>query len=367
MDAGTSSTVGDDDGAGDGRRVALVVGARGVIGSGLVAELVERGDWDVVGLSRRGGEDEGPVRHVAVDLLDPEGSRTALAGLTDVTHVFYAAYQDRPSWAALVEPNVAMLRNVLDAIEPVAPGLRHVSLMQGYKVYGAHLGPFTTPAREDDPGHMPPEFNVDQQELLEARAGAAGWSWSAIRPSVVAGTALGNPMNLAIVIATYASICRELGLPLRFPGTQGSYDALMEMTDAGLLARATVWAATDPACADQAFNIANGDLFRWSAMWPRIAADFGLEVAPPLPLELDVVMSDKEPVWDRIVARHGLEPTPYAAVSSWAFGDAVFSWDYDFFADGSKARRFGFAEHVATDEMFLGIFAELRRTRVIPD
>jgi hypothetical protein len=24
--------------------------------------------------------------------------------------------------------------------------------MQGYKVYGAHLGPFKTPARESDPG-----------------------------------------------------------------------------------------------------------------------------------------------------------------------------------------------------------------------
>ena len=37
--------------------------------------------------------------------------------------------------------------------------------MQGYKVYGAHLGPFKTPARETDANHMPPEFNIDQQEL----------------------------------------------------------------------------------------------------------------------------------------------------------------------------------------------------------
>jgi len=44
-----------------------------------------------------------------------------------------------------------------------APGLRHISLMQGYKVYGAHLGPFKTPARETDAGHMPPEFSADQQ------------------------------------------------------------------------------------------------------------------------------------------------------------------------------------------------------------
>ena len=92
-----------------------------------------------------------------------------------MTHIFYAAFQDRPSWAELVPPNLAMLVNVVDAIEPVAPGLRHVSLMQGYKVYGAHLGPFKTPAREDDPGHMPPEFNVDQQAFLEDRQKGKAW------------------------------------------------------------------------------------------------------------------------------------------------------------------------------------------------
>jgi hypothetical protein len=31
---------------------------------------------------------------------------------------------------------------------------------------------------------------------------------------------VGNPMNLSMVISVYASISRELGLPLRFPGTQ---------------------------------------------------------------------------------------------------------------------------------------------------
>nr|AYM54322.1 hypothetical protein [Sorangium cellulosum] len=99
-------------------------------------------------------------------------------------HVFFAAYQDRPTWAELVPPNLAMLVNVVEAIEPVASGLQHISLMQGYKVYGAHLGPFKTPARETDAPHMPPEFNVDQQAFLEARQKGKAWSRSAIRPSV---------------------------------------------------------------------------------------------------------------------------------------------------------------------------------------
>ncbi|MFI7066382.1 SDR family oxidoreductase [Kribbella sp. NPDC050124] len=347
-------------------KVALVVGARGVIGTNLVEHLASLGDWRVIGLSRRGGVDGPRVRHVAVDLLDPDDTRDKLAGLTDVTHVFYVAYQDRPTWAELVPPNLAMLVNVVEAIEPVARGLQHVSLMQGYKVYGAHLGPFKTPAREDDPPHLPPEFNVDQQQFLEQRQQGKSWTWSALRPSVVGGVALGNPMNLAVAIAVYASMSKELGVPLRFPGRPGAYDALLELTDAGLLAKATVWAATAPAAANQAFNITNGDLFRWNELWPKLAGWFGLEVAPPLQMSLQDVMADKEPMWKELQSAHGLAATSYAEVSSWPFADFVFGWDYDFFADSSKSRRAGFHEYVATDEMFYGIFAELRRRRIIP-
>jgi nucleoside-diphosphate-sugar epimerase len=347
-------------------KVALVVGAQGIIGRNLVDHLATLPDWEVIGLSRRGGVASHRVRHLAVDLLDPADCQAKLRDLTSVTHLFYAAYQDRPTWAELVPPNLAMLVNVVEAVEPAATGLQHISLMQGYKVYGAHFGPFKTPARETDADHMPPEFNVDQQRFLERRQVGKPWSWSALRPSVVGGFALGNPMNLAVAIAVYAAMSKELGLPLRFPGKPGAYDKLLEMTDAGLLAHATVWAATDPRCANQAFNINNGDLFRWNELWPRLARFFELDVAPPLPLPLSVVMAEKEPLWQALVAKYDLAPHTYQEVSCWSFADFVFSWDYDLFADGSKARRFGFHEFVDTEAMFLGIFADLRRRKVIP-
>ncbi|WP_069658123.1 SDR family oxidoreductase [Arcticibacter eurypsychrophilus] len=348
------------------KKLALVVGANGVIGTNLINYLLELGDWDILGLSRRGGSDSGKLRYIAVDLLDPESCRQQLSNLTDVNYIFYTAFQDRPTWAELVPPNLAMLVNVVDAVEPIAHDLRHISLMQGYKVYGAHLGPFKTPAKESDAGHMPPEFNVDQQEFLEKNQQGKNWTWSAIRPSVVGGTALGNPMNLVLAIAVYASISKELGLPLRFPGKPGAYKKLMEMTDAGLLAKATVWAATNEQCANQAFNITNGDLFRWEELWPKIAAYFKLEVAAPLHMSLQTVMQDKEPLWDKIQKKHELANAAYNDVSAWAFGDAVFSWDYDFFGDGTKARRLGFHEFIDTEQMFYQLFDELRVKKVIP-
>nr|WP_222596997.1 hypothetical protein [Chitinophaga pinensis] len=110
-----------------------------------------------------------------------------------------------------------MLENLVNVVEPIAEGLQHINLMQGYKVYGAHLGPFKTPARESDAGHMPPEFNVDQQVFLQQKQQGKAWSWSAIRPSVVGGFALGNPMNLALAIAVYAAVRRSWGCHYDFP------------------------------------------------------------------------------------------------------------------------------------------------------
>jgi nucleoside-diphosphate-sugar epimerase len=346
------------------QKVALVAGANGVVGRRLVEELATLEDWRVIGLGRRASAPIPGVQMLSVDLLDAADVARVLGPHLGVTHLFYAAYQDRPTWAELVPPNVAMLDNVLGGV--TGPTLRHVSLMQGYKVYGGHLGPFKTPARETDPYFMPPEFMVDQQRLLEARQQGQPWSWSAMRPAVVGGTALGNPLNVVVAIAVYASLSKEAGLPLRFPGKPGAYDKIVEMTDAGLLARATIWAATYPGSANQAYNINNGDVFRWSEMWPLIARYFDMDVAPPLPLQLATVMGDKEAAWQAMQERHGLAPIPYKEVSSWPFADFVWSWDYDMFADGSKARRHGFVEHVQTSAMLFAQFDQLRVAGVIP-
>lgn len=101
-------------------------------------------------------------------------------------------------------------------------------------------------------------------------------------------------------------------------------------------------------------------------MWPKIANYFEMEVAPPLHMSLQTIMSDKDSIWESIQQKYELEKHSYENVSSWVFGDFVFSWDYDFFSDGSKARRFGFHENIETETMFFDQFDELKRQKVIP-
>jgi nucleoside-diphosphate-sugar epimerase len=351
-----------------GTRKAVVVGALGVSGRAMIDHLEQTPGWEAVGVSRRAPDFETPTPFVSVDLLDRDDADAQLGALTGVTDVIYAAFQPRATWAEHVAPNLAMLRNAVEGVERGSPGLRHVTLIQGGKVYGAHLGPFPTPARESDPRHMPPEFYYDQEDYLRDRVadGQTGWTWTALRPEATSGFAVANPMNLLMVIGVYAAICAELELPFRFPGLPGAYRALYQVTDARILARATTWAATEPRCAGEAYNITNGDYFRWEGLWPRLAAAFGLAYGPPQTIPLAEFMADKGPVWERIVARHGLLPYAFEQVVAWDFGDAVFASEFDNITSTVKARRHGFPDCIDTEDMFAELFADLRARRILP-
>jgi nucleoside-diphosphate-sugar epimerase len=345
---------------------AVVVGGLGVIGRALIDHLTQQPDWDVVALSRRAPDFETTARFVSVDLSDRDDAHAKLAALDQTTHVFYAAYQAMPTYADEVAPNVTLLANAVDALVAAAPGLQHVNLMEGGKWYGCHLGPFRTPAVEDDPRHMPPNFYYDQQDWLEAAADQHGFTWSALRPEAVCGFAVGNPMNLMMAIAVYAAICAELDVPFAFPGKPGAWTAVYEVTDARILAQAAQWAATTPSSAGEAFNITNGDVFRWCNLWPKLAESFGLATAEPRHLSLTRFMADKAPVWERIVAKHNLRPYPFEDVVSWGFADAIFATEWDIARSTLKARRHGFEAFIETDRMFSELFDDLQRQRIIP-
>ena len=172
---------------------AVVVGAVGVIGRYIVERLIEEPEWQVVGLSRRKTSDRARYRHIAVDLLDVEDTKRKLAELTDVTHVFYAAFQAAPgsasNFASNTGPNRDMLVNSVTALTRVAPHLKRVVLVTGTKYYGVHLGPVKTPMREGDPRHMPPNYYFDQIDWLTAYQKGKEWDWVELRPQTLCGFA----------------------------------------------------------------------------------------------------------------------------------------------------------------------------------
>jgi nucleoside-diphosphate-sugar epimerase len=343
-----------------------VAGVHGVSGRAAAEHWTRVPDTTVYGLSRRSAAVPERVRPIIVDLLDPQQVAARLVPVQGATHIVFGAYIEKATAAERSAVNVAILRNLLDVLERQADTLEHITFYQGGKAYGADLGPFKTPAREDDPRLMPPNFYYDQEDFLRARQKGKNWYWTALRPEAICGYGIGNPMNLAMVIAVYATISKQLGLPLRFPGTEAAYRALYQVTSADILASATVWAGTHDAARDEIFNITNGDYFRWQHMWPRIAKMFDMEVADPVPTPLTVYMQDKAQLWDEIVRKHDLQPIPYSQLVSWAFGDFIFNSGFDNISSTIKARRAGFHDCIDTEDMFRLFFDRLRRDRVIP-
>jgi nucleoside-diphosphate-sugar epimerase len=349
---------------------AVVIGALGVIGRYIVEKFASLPDWQVVGLSRRAGKPGRNVRYVSVDLLDPEDVAAKLGELADATHVFYAAFQastgEAAGYASNIAPNLEMLANSVGTIDAAARNLQRVVLVTGTKYYGSHLGAFRTPARESDPRHLGPNYYFDQIDWLTEFQRGKRWSWTELRPQTLCGFAPGTAMSIVPVIAVYAAICKELGLPLRFPGKPGAYRAIYQVTESTHLANAALWAATDVRCANQAYNITNGDYFRWANLWPRIAAVFEMPLAEPQTISLVAHMADKAPLWDAMVRRHGLQPYRFAEIVAWPFGDYVFACDWDVMSDVTKSRLHGFHAVVDSEEMFERLLRQFRAERIVP-
>ncbi|MET0167421.1 MAG: SDR family oxidoreductase [Vicinamibacterales bacterium] len=349
----------------DRARVALVAGATGVIGRAISARLVEDG-WSVVCASRSGNDAIPGARCVAVDFLDGHDCVDKLSVAGPFTHVFYAAYLLAGNRSEEVEPNRAMLVNVVNAVAGSSPTLHKVVLVTGSKFYGIHLGASKTPAKETDPRQLPPNFYYDQEDFLRATQKGTSWSWCNLIPPFVTGFAIGNPMNLVMAIGAYCALTKELGLPLRFPGTLRAFDALNQIADARQIASAAAWAAMDSAADNEAFNVANGDPSRWRNLWPPIATHFGLEPADPKAIPLPDLMASNEPLWQRIVERNDLRPSRLTGLVNWSWANYMLTMEHDVVLEIGKIRRAGFHDCIDTESTFVERLRELQTQRLLP-
>ena len=354
------------------QRTALVVGASGIGGSGIARELLANG-WIVHGLARRPTNEMLGLRPVAADLLEPVSLAAALADVAP-THVFITTWMRQATEAQNIEVNSAMVRHVLAALAPKKT-LRHVALVTGLKHY---LGPFDayatsgtlpeTPLRESQPRLPIENFYYAQEDEVYAAAARDRFTWSIHRPHTVIGKAVGNAMNLGTTLAVYASICKETGRLFQFPGSHAQWNGLSDVTDARMLAKQVVWAADTDAARNEAFNIVNGDVFRWSWLWGRLANWFGVQAAgfTGTIQPLEAIMANDHTLWRLIAQQHGLvEATLDRLASPW-HTDLDLGRPLEVMTDMAKSRKLGFTAYQSTDESFFDLFTQLRAEQVIP-
>ena len=349
---------------------ALVVGVTGISGGNVATRLLAD-DWDVLGLCRNPDAVDSRIETLTADLEDADSVKSAIEGIKP-THVFYTTWSRQPTEAENCDVNGRMLQNLLDAVS-VEGSVRHVALVTGLKHY---LGPFEAYAKvqpdtpfSEEQARLPYEnFYYVQEDILFAAAERDGFTWTVHRPHTLIGYALGNAMNMGVTLAAYAAICRETERGFHFPGSREQWEAVTDVTDAGLLADHLVWAATTPAAANQALNIVNGDVFRWRRLWPQLAdaleveaVGFNGEVTP-----LQDQMADASEVWPEIVRRHDLRDTDVEKIASWWHTDADLGRTIETFTDMGRSRRLGFDGIRDTQSSFLELFDRLRADRIVP-
>lgn len=350
---------------------ALVVGVTGIIGQTVAKQFLDQG-WEVHGISRRHTSEIAGVKQISVDLLDADAVQAKLAGVQpDV--VVITAWIRKETEAENIEVNSATLRNLFQGLE-VDGGVRHVALLTGLKHY---LGPFDdyatavmaeTPFHESEPRLPNPNFYYAQEDELFAASKKQGFTWSVHRAHTVFGFAVDNAMNMVLTLSVYATICKELGLPFIFPGSTEQWNGVIDVTDADLLGEQLIWACTHPEAENEAFNIANGDTFRWRWLWPQIAEHFGVEWEAPKseinPLEKQ--MAGLEETWKKIAARKGLIEADVSKLASWWHTDSDLGRQIECFTDMNKSREAGFLNFRNTPKSFLEKVSRYRDAKIIP-
>lgn len=351
----------------------LVAGASGLVGRGTIRAFATDPDCEVVAVSRRRPEGLENTRFLSVDLFDAAACRAAFLPLRNVTHlVFTALYENSnnllSSWLdpEQIAGNAAMLRNLFEPLSEAATNLRHVTLLQGTKAYGAHVRQIPVPAREDrDELKTQPNFYWNQEDYLRAKQRGRKWSFTIMRPQVIFGDAIGAAMNPVAAIGAYGAILRESGEPLHFPGGVAN---VFEGVDADLVGRAIRWAGMSDAARNQSFNVTNGDVMTWRGVWPAIADALGMKPGEDRPMALASLDPHE---WDAVVRKHKLAAPDLAAFTgkSLDYVDLLMAGDrirMPAIVSTVKLRHAGFTEMLDSEQMLRNAIAAMQKRKLLP-
>ncbi len=351
---------------------ALVVGATGITGSNLAEELISKG-WVTYGLSRNPNHSIKGLIPVQADLLNVQSLEAALEGISP-THIYFTTWMRNDTEEENIRVNSALVRNLLDVLSS-KKSVQHVALVTGLKHY---LGPFEayakegklpeTPLREEQPRLPLPNFYYAQEDEVYKASERDGFTWSVHRPHTVIGYAIGNLMNIASTLAVYASICKETGRKFIWPGSFEQWNGISDVTDARILAKQLVWASTTASAKNTAFNITNGDVFRWKWLWQRLADWFGIEAVgfEDQIKALEKEMQNDNEVWKIIAQKYQLKEENLQRLSSAWHTDLDLGRPLEVMTDMTNSRDLGFNEYQNTEKSFIDVFEKLKAERIIP-
>jgi nucleoside-diphosphate-sugar epimerase len=359
-----------------GKKV-VVAGATGLVGNAALRHFEGAHGVEVVALSRRKPRQLYGARHVPIDLTNTAQCAQTASELRDTTHLVYAALYEAPNlidgWRdpQQIDINDRMLRNLMAALEPAAPGLKHVALLQGTKAYGSHVRPLKVPAREGrSEMYEQPNFYWAQENFLRGLQKGKAWHFSILRPVLIVGLAMGGAMDLIPPLGVYAAMLREAGGDLDYPG---GAPRVGQAVDVDLLARAIAWCGEAEAARNEAFNVANGDVFTWENIWPAVAEGLGMKPGRAVPLSLAQESKKWIAPWDELRRKHGLVSPGLEEFVGLSLQYADYQMRYGQTEPGPpsivstvKINQAGFTEMMDTEDMWRKWFRQAKAMRLLP-
>ena len=172
--------------------------------------------------------------------------------------------------------------NFLSALKLANRIPKRFLLQTGAKHYGLHLGPPLTPLEESDPRFLAePNFYFPQEDLLWKWAAENKIEWNVTRPGFIIGAVREAAMSIALGLALYAAVQKELKQSLEFPGDFGAWDAEKHLSSAQILGYHSEWTVLTPTAANQVLNNGDNSLFTYGKFWPVLAALHGIPYKGP--------------------------------------------------------------------------------------
>ncbi|MED6217293.1 NineTeen Complex (NTC) component [Stylosanthes scabra] len=155
-------------------------------------------------------------------------------------------------------------------------------------------------------------------------------------------------------------------------GTKAAWECYSTALDANLIVEQHVWGAVDARARNEAFNVSNGDVFRWKHLWKVLAEKFGIEEygfveeeGEGSSLRLSELMKDKGGVWDEIVKKNNLQSTKLEDVGDWWFADIILGMEA-VLDNMNKAKEHGFLGFRDSKKSFINWIEKTKAYKIVP-
>ncbi|KAK2756120.1 hypothetical protein FQN54_005528 [Arachnomyces sp. PD_36] len=397
---------------------AIVAGANGISGDHMMRVLSESPQrWtNIYALSRRppvvDRKWETDVKHVSMDFLNSspeELARQLKEGGVKADYVFFFSYIQAPPkkggglWSdadAMVEKNVPLLSNLLQALKLSSITPKRIMLQTGAKHYGVHLGPTLAPQEESDPRiNLEQNFYYNQEDVLFKYCQETGSDWNVVMPATILGAVKDAAMNAVFPIGVFAAVNAHLGKPMVFPGDITSYEMIQTASSAKMNAYIEEWAVlSGSGTANQRFNACDDSAFSWSRLWPALAKLYGVQHKGPDPnakyttnelayepprgfgpkgkinATYTLTQWAKQPevqeTWAKISKQHNLVQSPFENESDidrlFGFADGFLLTSWPTMLSMDKCQKLGFHGYVNTFDSFRAVLEDFTELKMLP-